>query len=93
MADVNERESHVDGFFDINGVMHHEFLHQGQTVNCWLYLKALKRLRENIRRKRPQLWRNNWFLYHDNVPAHASLLIRDFSLGNKKKSARARSGE
>jgi hypothetical protein len=39
----------------------------------------LKRLRENVRRKIPQLWRNNsWFLHHDNAPAHASLLIRDF---------------
>jgi hypothetical protein len=25
-----ERESHVDGFFDIKGVVHHEFLHQGK---------------------------------------------------------------
>jgi hypothetical protein len=28
--------------------------------------------------------------HHDNVPAHALLLIHDFSLGNKKKSAGAR---
>jgi hypothetical protein len=37
--------------------------------------------------------KNSWFLHHDNTPAHASLLIRDFSLGNNKKSTRARSGE
>jgi hypothetical protein len=75
-----ERESHVDDFlFDIEGVVHHKFLRQGQTVNRWYYLKVLKRLRENVRRKRPQLWRNNsWFLHHDNVPAHALLLIHDF---------------
>jgi hypothetical protein len=30
-----ECESHVDGFFNIEGVVHHEFLHQGQIVNCW----------------------------------------------------------
>jgi transposase len=53
-----ERESHVDSFFDIEGVVH---------------------LREKVRRKRPQLWRNNsWFFHHDNGPAHALLLIRDF---------------
>jgi hypothetical protein len=51
-------ESHVDGFFDIKGVVHHKFLQQGQTVNRWYYLKLLKHLRENVRRKRPQLWRN-----------------------------------
>jgi histone-lysine N-methyltransferase SETMAR len=64
---------------DTEGVVHHEFLHQGQTVNRWYYLEVLKRLRENVRRKKPQLWRNNsWFLHHDNAPAHVSLLIRDF---------------
>jgi transposase len=48
-------------------------------VNRWYYLDVLKRLRESIRRKRPQLWRNNsWIIHHDNAPAHASLLIRDF---------------
>jgi hypothetical protein len=31
-----ELESHVDSFFffDIEGVVHHELLCQGQTVNC-----------------------------------------------------------
>jgi hypothetical protein len=43
-------------FFDIKGVVHHEFLCQGQRVNCWYYLKVLKHLRENVRRKRPQMW-------------------------------------
>jgi transposase len=29
--------------------------------------------------KRAELWTNNsWFLHHDNAPAYASLLIRDF---------------
>jgi hypothetical protein len=71
--------SHVDSFFDIEGVVHYEFLCQGQTVNCWYYLEVLKCLRENVRRRRPQLWRNSsWFLHHKNVPAHASLLIHDF---------------
>jgi hypothetical protein len=67
-------------FFAIECVVHHEFICQGQTMNRWYYLEVLKCLRENVRRKRPQLWRNNnsWFLHHDNAPAHASLLIRDF---------------
>jgi transposase len=75
----NECESDVDRFFYVEGVVHHEFLPQGQTVNRWYYLDVLKRLRDRISRKRPQLWRNNsWILHHDNAPAHTSLLIRDF---------------
>jgi hypothetical protein len=30
-----ERESHVDSFFNIEGVVHHEFLCERQTMNCW----------------------------------------------------------
>jgi histone-lysine N-methyltransferase SETMAR len=74
-------------FFDIEGVVHHEFLYQGQTVKLWYYLEVLKRLRDNVRRKRSQVWRkNSWFLHHDNAPAHVSLLIRD-SLANTNTTA------
>lgn len=49
-------------FFDFRGVVHSEFLPPGQTVNKEYYVSVLKRLRENVRRKRPELWRNNsWF--------------------------------
>jgi hypothetical protein len=74
-----ERESHVDGFFYIKGVVHQEFLHQGKKVNSCYYLIVLKRIRENVRRKILQLWRNNsWFLHHGDELVHASPLIRDF---------------
>ncbi|UYV60861.1 hypothetical protein LAZ67_1002633 [Cordylochernes scorpioides] len=38
----------------------------------------MRNLREAIRQKRPDLWKNkNWLLHHDNAPAHTSLLVRD----------------
>jgi len=52
---------------------------RGETVNKGFYLNVMKRLRAAVRRKRPEAWTNNtWMLHHDNVPAHASLLIREF---------------
>lgn len=70
-------------FFDYNGVVHHEFLPEGRTVNKEYYLQVMRRLREAIRRKRPDLWQNNsWLLHHDNAPAHTSLLVRDFLAKN-----------
>ena len=40
-------------------------------------------LRENVRRKQPDQWRNNtWLLHHDNAPAHAVLLTRQFLTDN-----------
>ncbi|UYV72295.1 hypothetical protein LAZ67_9002491, partial [Cordylochernes scorpioides] len=70
-------------FFDCRGVVHHEFLSQGRTVNKEYYLQFMRNLREAIRQKRPDLWKNkNWLLHHDNAPAHTSLLVRDFLAKN-----------
>ena len=65
-------------FFDMQGIVHKEFVPSGQTVNGKFYCEVLKRLREGIRRKRPDKWKNNWFLHHDNAPAHTSLVFRQF---------------
>jgi [histone H3]-lysine36 N-dimethyltransferase SETMAR len=66
-------------FFDYQGVVHHEFLPSGQTVNKEYYLSVMRRLREAIRKKRPDLWINNsWFLHHDNAPSHTAIIIRDY---------------
>lgn len=70
-------------FFDFNGIVHHEFLPQGETINKEYYLQVQRRLREAVRRKRPDLWQNNsWLLHHDNAPAHTSLLVRGFLAKN-----------
>jgi len=36
-------------FFDIRGIVHHEFVPEGQTVNAEFYCDVLRRLREDIR--------------------------------------------
>ena len=60
------------------GVIHHEFLPHGQTVNKEYYLEVIKRLWEAGRRKRPILWREKkWMLQH-NASTHSTLLIHDF---------------
>jgi len=44
----------------------------------------LRRLRENVRRKHPELWRSgDWFLHHDNAPTHTALSVTRYlaSLG------------
>jgi hypothetical protein len=67
-------------FFDWEGIVHHEFVPRGETVNKELYLKIVKRLREAVRSKGPEAWTNKetWVLHHDNAPAHVSLLIPVF---------------
>jgi transposase len=66
-------------FFYWKGIVHLEFVPRGETINKEFYLKVMKRLRETVRRKRPEAWTNKtWMLHHDTAPAHASLLIREF---------------
>ena len=63
----------------IRGIVHYEFVPTGQTVNQVYYLEVLKRLREKVRRKRPELFASNsWILHHDNAPAHTALSVREF---------------
>jgi hypothetical protein len=47
-------EGVVDRFFYGRGVVHHEFVPRGQTVNGQFYLEVMKRLREAEQRKRPE---------------------------------------
>jgi hypothetical protein len=61
------------------GVIHHEFVPNGQTVNGQFYLEVMKQLREAERRKRPEGWRNkSRMLHHDKAPAHTLLLVSKF---------------
>jgi len=63
-------------FFDWKGIVLHEFVPRGQIVNKQFYQEVLAGLRDAVHRKRPEFWENQtWMLHHDNVPAHASLLI------------------
>ena len=63
---------------DIRGIVHYEFVLTGQTVNHVYYLEVLKRLREKVRRKRPEIFDNSWILHHDNALAHTALSVREF---------------
>ena len=66
-------------FFDYNGLVHVEYLPIGQTVNGEFYKSVMKRLRDSIRRKRPEMWTSgNWFLQHDNAPSHKCLFVTQY---------------
>ena len=70
-------------FFDQEGIVHREFVPPGMTVNADFYCHVLRRLRENVQRKRPQKWRNqNLIIHHDNAPAHRSFKVSQFLAKN-----------
>ena len=71
-------------FIDYRGVVHHKFFPEGQTVNKEYYLGVMRRLRNAIRLKRPDLWANNSsVLHHDNAPSHNDIVIREHLAKNE----------
>jgi len=66
-------------FFDSRGIVLQEWVPQGQTVNSAYYLEVMKRLRDRVRKKRPDLWQNqSWVLHHDNAPSHTAIIVKQF---------------
>ncbi|XP_068235595.1 protein GVQW3-like [Palaemon carinicauda] len=63
-------------FFDSEGLIHVEWVPQGQTANEEYYLTILKRLREKMRKKCQQQWTSDqWWFHQDNAPCHKSTLV------------------
>jgi len=77
-------KSMIITFFDTKWIVHKEFVPTGRTVNSGFYCEVLRRLREKLRRHRPQMWREQtWLLQHDNAPSHTSVLTHQFLAKNK----------
>jgi hypothetical protein len=56
-----------------------EFGPAGQTVKSGFYCDVLRRLGQNVRRRRPELWRKQtWLLHHDKAPSHISVLTQQY---------------
>ena len=68
-----------NGFFDAGGIVHHEFVPQGRTVNHEVYMSILRCMREALRCHRPDLWASGqWTVLHDNARPHAALSVSRF---------------
>jgi histone-lysine N-methyltransferase SETMAR len=66
-------------FFNIDGLVHHEYVPRGQTVNKEFHKTVLQRPRDVVRRHRPEKWcSGNWILHHDNAPAHRAVSTNEF---------------
>ena len=66
-------------FFDIHGIVYVNWVPESQTVNKEYYLQVVTTLRERVRRKRPEMWKNkSWILHQDNAPAHSALVVKSF---------------
>ena len=62
-------------FFDVNGVVHTEFLPKGTTVNSERYIETIMKLKARLRRVRPD--NRAILLLHDNAISHTSKLTTE----------------
>ena len=60
-------------FWDSEGVVHTEFLEQGNTVNSTKYVNTLEKLKARLRRVRSE---KVSIIHHDNARPHTSLETR-----------------
>jgi len=66
-------------FFDWQGVIHKEFVPEGETMKAVYYKVVMERLLNKSRRVRPGMCESgDWFLLHDNAPSHNATIVNQF---------------
>lgn len=70
-------KSMVIVFFDAKGIVHHEFVPAGQTVNAQYYKGVLQRLNARVTRVRKEV-QGSWKLHHDNAPSHTAFVVTSY---------------
>ena len=76
-------------FFDIRGLVHHEFIPEEREVNKGYYLIVLKCLRRKICQKRLDLWKNNSFIRSGSVCLSLFLKLKMSFQGTRFDSMKA----
>jgi len=66
-------------FFDWQGVIHKEFVPEGETINAVYYKGVTERLMNRIGRVIPGMCESgDWFLLHDDAPSHNATIVKQF---------------
>ena len=71
-------EDHVGDSFDWQGVIHKDFVPEGETINTVYYKGVMERPLNRIRRVRPGMCESgDWFLLY-NAPSHNATIVEQF---------------
>ena len=66
-------------FFDWQGIIHKEFVLEGETINAVYYKGVKERLLNRIWRVRPGMCESgDWFLLHANALSHNATFVKQF---------------
>ncbi len=73
-------------FWNVQGVIHKEFVPDGKGVDRHVYLCTMRELWEKLHRRCPQLWRmQSFWLHHDGAPAHQADIVVNFLQADNTK--------
>ena len=74
---LTPRKVTLSVWWDWKGIVHHELLEPGQTINSTLYCQQLMRLKPAIRKKRAEFINKKGVVFHhDNARPHISLVTQ-----------------
>ncbi len=74
----------LNAFLDSKGLIHHEYVPFGQTVNGTFYSSVLKRLVASIHCMRPEYCEpGSWCLLHNNAKPHTAHIIQQYFAKNQ----------
>jgi histone-lysine N-methyltransferase SETMAR len=73
-------------FFNRQGVIHKEFIPEGETITAVYYKGVMERLLNRIRRVRRGMCESgDWFHLHDSAPSHNATIVKQI-LAQRKVS-------
>jgi hypothetical protein len=65
-------------FFDKNGLIYTHIVPRGVIINTNYTIIVLGKFMKHLRKKRPVMVKQVWFLHWDNVPAHTSAVVKNW---------------
>jgi hypothetical protein len=68
----------VLAFFDSQGMVYMNYVPKGETVNAKYIIRALGTFLKNLRKKRTETTKGEWFLHWDNAPVHSAKVGQEF---------------
>ena len=78
-SQASRKKQMVLAFFDKKGMIYTRMVPKGKTVNGEFIVDTLKMFLKQLRRKRPQMVKDDlWFFHWDNAPVHTARNVREF---------------
>jgi hypothetical protein len=74
-------------FFDSQGMVYTNYVPRGDTVNVEYIIRALGTFLKNLRKKRLETAKGEWFLHWDNAPVHTAKVVQEFLAEKKHQTA------